>query len=290
MFFYPPPLIKYELNTMLKIREGELVHLIDRKGKRYQIVLKAGSSFSFTRGTVSHDDIIGLEEGSMIRSSLGEKLLVVRPTLAEFISKMRKGSQIIYPKDIAAILMLADIFPGAKVLEAGTGSGALTMGLLRAVGMAGEVVSYERREEFLEIARKNIETFFDKVESGDREGSGKLVLKEKDIYEGIEEKELDRIILDLSEPWRVLKHVEESLRNGGILLCYNPTVLQIYKLSRRLELKYERSFRVMGIYEVGLREWEIKGRSMRPELRMIAHTGFIFVARKCSACEQENKL
>ncbi|MCK4475881.1 MAG: tRNA (adenine-N1)-methyltransferase [Methanophagales archaeon] len=278
------------MNTMLKIREGELVHLIDRKGKRYQIVLKAGSSFSFTRGTVSHDDIIGLEEGSMIRSSLGEKLLVVRPTLAEFISKMRKGSQIIYPKDIAAILMLADIFPGAKVLEAGTGSGALTMGLLRAVGMAGEVVSYERREEFLEIARKNIETFFDKVESGDREGSGKLVLKEKDIYEGIEEKELDRIILDLSEPWRVLKHVEESLRNGGILLCYNPTVLQIYKLSRRLELKYERSFRVMGIYEVGLREWEIKGRSMRPELRMIAHTGFIFVARKCSACEQENKL
>lgn len=269
---------------MLKIKEGELVHLIDKKDKRYKIALKAGASFSFSRGTISHDDIIGLEEGSTIESSLGEKILIVRPTLAEYISKMRKGSQIIYPKDVAAILMLADIFPGAKVLEAGTGSGALTMALLRSVGRAGKVVSYERRGDFLEIARKNIETFFDKVESAGREGSGKPVLKEKNIYEGIEEKELDRIILDLSEPWRVLKHVEKSLRNGGILLCYNPTVLQIYKLSRRLKLKYEQSFRVMGIYEVGLREWEIKGRSMRPELRMIAHTGFIFVARKCSSC------
>ncbi len=257
------------------------MHLIDKRGKRYQILLKSGSSFSFTRGMISHDDIIGLEEGSTVKSSLGEKLLITRPTLAEYISKMRKGSQIIYPKDIAAILMLADIFPGAKVLEAGTGSGALTMALLRAVGKDGEVVSYERRKEFLEVAKKNIETFFGKVESAGKEGSGKLELKEKDVYEGIEEKELDRIILDLSEPWRVLKHAEESLINGGILLCYNPTVLQIYRLSRRLELKYERSFRVMGIYEVGMRGWEIKGRSMRPEHRMIAHSGFIFVARKC---------
>lgn len=272
--------IKNAQNTMLKIKEGKLVHLIDKKGRRYQISLKAGSSFSFTHGMISHDDIIGLEEGSTVKSSLSEKLVVVRPTLAEYISKMRKGSQIIYPKDIAAILMLADIFPGAKVLEAGTGSGALTMALLRAVGRDGKVVSYERRVDFSEVARKNIETFFGKVESAGKEGSGTLILKDKDIYEGIEEKELDRIILDLSEPWRVLKHVEQSLKNGGILLCYNPTVLQIYKLSRRLELKYERRFRVMGIYEVSMRGWEIKGRSMRPEHKMIAHTGFIFVARK----------
>ena len=113
--------------------------------------------------------------------------------------------------------------------------------------------------------------------------SGELILKEQDVYQGIEEKELDRILLDLSEPWRVLEHAEESLLNGGILLCYNPTVLQIYKLSRRLELRYSRNFRTMGIYEVGLREWEIKDRSMRPEHKMIAHTGFIFVARKCTA-------
>jgi len=267
------------------LKEGELVHVIDKKGKRYQILLKAGSSFSFSRGIILHDDIIGLEEGTVISSSFGEPLVVVRPTLAEYIAKMRKGPQIIYPKDIAAILMLADMFPGAKVLEAGIGSGALTMALLRAVGKDGKVVSYERRKEFLEIAQSNIETFFGTVASAGREGSGELIVKEKDVYEGIEEQELDRILLDLPEPWRALKHVEKTLRSGGILMCYNPTVLQIYKLSRRLELKYEKSFRIMGIYEIGMRGWEIKVRSMRPEHRMIAHTGFILVARKCSSTE-----
>ena len=264
------------------LTEGELVHLIDKRGRRYQLVLKAGTSFSYSRGMILHDDLIGVEEGSGISSSSGERLVVLRPTLAEYIAKMRKGSQIIYPKDIAAILMLADIFPGATVLEAGIGSGALTMALLRAVGRDGRVISYERRTDFLEIARSNINLFFGRVKSAGREGSGELIVKEKDVYEGIEEKELDRVLLDLPEPWRVLKHVEESLRNGGILLCYNPTVLQIYKLSRHLELKYERSFCVTGIYELGMRGWEIKGKSMRPAQRMIAHTGFIIVARKGS--------
>jgi len=270
---------------MIKLKEGELVHLIDKKGRSYRILLCAGASLSFRRGTISHDAIIGLEEGSSVKSNFGEKFLVIRPTLAEYVAKMRKGSQIIYPKDIAIILMLADIYPGATVLEAGIGSGALTMALLRAVGTDGKVVSYERREEFLKIARDNIDSFFDTVESAGREGSGELVVKEKDVYEGIEENELDRILLDLQEPWRALKHVEASLRNGGILLCYNPTVLQIYKLSKRLELKYAQSFRVMGIYEVVMRGWEVKGRSIRPEHRMVAHTGFIFVARKSSPAE-----
>lgn len=264
------------------LTEGELVHLIDRRGRRYQLVLKAGASFSYSRGMILHDELIGREEGTALSSSSGERLVVIRPTLAEYIAKMRKGSQIIYPKDIAAILLLADIYPGATVLEAGIGSGALTMALLRAVGRAGRVISYERRTDFLEIARSNINLFFDRVESAGRAGSGVLIVKEKDVYEGIEEQELDRVLLDLPEPWRALKHVEGSLRKGGILLCYNPTVLQIYKLSRHLELKYERSFRVMGIHELGMRGWEIKGKSMRPEQRMIAHTGFILVARKGS--------
>ena len=270
---------------MQNIKEGEFVHLIDKKGRRYKLLLKAGSSFSSTHGAILHDDIIGLEDGSVIRSSLRDPILVVRPTLAEYISKMQKGSQIIYPKDIAAILMLADIFPGAKVLEAGTGSGALTMALLRTVGKDGKVVSYDKRADFQAIAQRNIDTFFGKVETAG--SSGELVLRDKDVYEGIEEQELDRILLDLSEPWRVLKYVEESLLSGGILLCYNPTVLQIYKLSRRIELKHGENFRVMGIYEVGLRGWEIKGRSMRPEHKMIAHTGFIFVARKCTPAAEK---
>ncbi len=267
------------------IQEGELVHLLGRRGRRYHLLLKAGATFTFTNGTIAHDDIIGLEDGSVVKSNYGEKLLVIRPTLAEYIEKMRKGSQIIYPKDIAAILLLADIFPGATVLEAGIGSGALTMALLRAVGRAGKVISYERRKEFLAIAQSNIETFFNTVVSAGKEGSGELIVKEKDVYEGIDEREVDRIILDLQEPWRALKHVEASLRTGGIFLCYNPTVLQIYKLSKRLELKYANSFRIMSIYEVGMRGWEVKERSIRPEHRMVAHTGFIFVARKCSLTE-----
>lgn len=262
------------------LTDGELVQLIDNRGRRYQFILRAGASFSYSRGTIPHDALIGLEEGGVVSSSSGEQLVVFRPTLAEYLAKMRKGSQIIYPKDIAAILMLADIFPGATVLEAGIGSGALTIALLRAVGKAGRVISYERRPDFLEIARRNIELFFGRVKTAGSEGSGELIVKEQDVYEGIEEKGLDRVLLDLPEPWRALKHVETALRNGGILLCYNPTVLQIYKLSRHLELRYERSFRGMGIYELGMRGWEIKGRSMRPEQRMIAHTGFILVARK----------
>ena len=268
-----------------RVKEGELVHLIDRKGRRYTISLKAGATFSFRHGIIAHDALIGVEDGSVVKSNYGEKFLVFRPTLAEYIAKMRKGSQIIYPKDIAAILMLADIFPGATVLEAGIGSGALTMALLRAVGPTGRVISYERRKDFAVVAQSNIETFFGTVASAGSDSSGELIVKDKDVYDGIEENDLDRVVLDLQEPWRALKHVVESLRNGGILLCYNPTVLQIYKIAKRLELKYAENFRLMGIHEISMRGWEVKGRSIRPKHRMVAHTGFILVARKFTAAD-----
>ncbi len=272
-------------SMIVPIAEGELVHLVDRRGRRYQVLVKAGATFTFRRGSLAHDELIGLEDGSVVKSDHGERLLVMRPTLTEYIDKMRKGSQIIYPKDIAAILMFADIFPGARILEAGIGSGALTMALLRAVGPRGAVISYERRPDFLGVARNNIATFFDAVATAGAEGSSELLVREKDVYEGIEERDLDRVLLDLQEPWRALEHIEAALRNGGILLCYNPTVLQIYKLSKRLELRFADRFRVMGIYEVALRGWEVKGRSMRPENRMVAHTGFIFIARKFAPAE-----
>ena len=265
---------------VVPIAEGELVHLLDRRGRRYQVLVKAGATFTFRRGSLAHDELIGLLDGGSVKSDHGERLLVIRPTLEEYIAKMQKGSQIIYPKDIAAILMFADIYPGARVLEAGIGSGALTMALLRAVGPRGTVISYERRPDFLEVARRNIETFFGMVANAGTEGSGELIVREKDVYEGIEERDIDRVILDLQEPWRALKHVDTALRGGGILVCYNPTVLQIYKLSKRLELQFAERFSVTGIYEVALRGWEVKGRSIRPENRMVAHTGFIFIARK----------
>jgi len=258
----------------MPLKEGDIVHLIDRKGKKYQIMLKKGGSFFFHRGSVSHDDIIGLEEGSIVKSTRGEPLFVWRPTLSDFILKMRRGAQVIYPKDIGAILMLADIFPGARVLEAGTGSGALTLALLRAVGENGIVFSYENRSDFLEIAKQNIQTFL----NARSEGVGKLILRQQDIYEGIAERNLDRIILDLPTPWRALPHVKASLRSGGILLCYLPTVLQVFKLAKRISKIG--GFSITGIHEVLMREWEISGISIRPAHRMIAHTGFIFVARR----------
>ena len=257
---------------------GDVVILTDSRGKKYKVMLREGGVFTFHRGMVRHEDIVGLYDGSTVKSTKGENMLVWRPTYADFVQKMRRGAQIIYPKDIAAILILADIYPGARVLEAGTGSGALTIALLRAVGDRGIVFSYENRSDFLEIAKRNIHTFF-KHASGEV-GIGRLVLRPHDIYEGIAERNLDRIILDLPEPWKALPHVSYALRGGGILLCYLPTVLQVFKTAKRIS---RMKFEIMGIYEVLMREWEISGISIRPAHRMIAHTGFIFVARKRSS-------
>ena len=205
---------------------GEPVLLIDRKSRRYLFDLGTGREFHTHTGVIAHDDIIGAPEGTRLRSTRGAAFLAVRPTLADAVLKMPRGAQVVYPKDTGAILVLADIFPGARVLEAGLGSGALSMALLR----AGAVVSgYERREDFLARARANVERF-----------CGPEVLERyrtelRDVYEGIDESGLDRVVLDLPEPWRVVPHAGQALRSGGILLAYTPSIVQVQRLRQALD-------------------------------------------------------
>ncbi|MGH9040645.1 MAG: tRNA (adenine-N1)-methyltransferase [Acidimicrobiia bacterium] len=247
---------------------GERVLLVDSKDRRYLITLNAGASFSTHAGTLPHDEIIGQEEGIGLRTSHGARLVAVRPTLSEFILKMPRGAQVIYPKDIGPILILADIFPGARILEAGVGSGALTMALLRAVGPEGSVVGYELREDFAAKARANVTSFVGP--------DAPLTVELRDVYEGIAETGLDRVVLDLPEPWRVVKHAAEALRPGGILCSYLPTIGQVARLREELDGS---SFGMAQTLEVLQRTWHVEGPSVRPDHRMVAHTGFLTTAR-----------
>ncbi|MDH4194374.1 MAG: tRNA (adenine-N1)-methyltransferase [Nitrospirota bacterium] len=257
-------------------QSGERVHLIDKKERPYAVTLKAGEIFQHSGDRILHDDIIGKPDGTVVQFSNGKLMVAVHPTLAEYTLKMPRGAQVIYPKDLAVIPMWADIYPGARVFEAGVGSGALTMALLRAVGDRGCVVSYEVREDFAATATKNIERFMGKVPNH--------FLQIRDAYEGIEIGEgtsswmFDRVVLDLPEPWRVVPHAARALRSGGLYLSYVPTVPQVMQTVQALE--QSRVFTMVQNFETLLRTWNIKGRSVRPDHRMVAHSGFITVARK----------
>ena len=261
---------------MKLFQSGERVHLIDKKERPYAVTLKAGEIFQHSGDRISHDDIIGKPDGTVVQFSNGKLMVAVHPTLAEYTLKMPRGAQVIYPKDLAVIPMWADIYPGARVFEAGVGSGALTMALLRAVGDRGCVVSYEMRKDFAATATKNIERFMGKVPNH--------FLQIRDAYEGIEIGEgnsswlFDRVVLDLPEPWRVVPHAARALRSGGLYLSYVPTVPQIMQTVQALE--QSRVFTMVQNFETLLRTWNIKGRSVRPDHRMVAHSGFITVARK----------
>jgi len=247
--------------------EGEQVLLIDTKKRRYLITLVAAKEFHSHSGTVAHDAIIGSAEGTTFRSSHGMYYTVIRPTLSEFVLKMPRGAQVIYPKDLGPILLLADIFPGAKVLESGIGSGALSMTLLR---YGADIVGYELREDFASRAVKNVSSFL---------GEGVLDryrVEVRDVYEGIDETDLDRVILDLPEPWQVVKHAERALHPGGILLAYTPQITQAVQLRETL---LNSAFGMADTVEVLHRGWHIEGQSVRPDHRMVAHTGFLTHAR-----------
>jgi tRNA (adenine57-N1/adenine58-N1)-methyltransferase len=246
---------------------GERVLLIDNKRRRYLVTLAAGAEFHSHAGVLPHDTIIGSPEGTSFRTTHGQNLIVVRPTLAEFVLKMPRGAQVIYPKDLGPLLLLADIFPGARVLESGVGSGALSMTMLRA---GADIVGYELRADFASRAVKNVEAFLG-ADVLDR-----YRVEERDTYEGIDETDLDRIVLDLPEPWQVVKHAERALHPGGILVAYTPQIVQAAQLREALTAS---AFGMAETIEVLNRSWHIEGQSVRPDHRMVAHTGFLTSAR-----------
>jgi tRNA (adenine57-N1/adenine58-N1)-methyltransferase len=255
------------VDVIRPFEHGEKALLIDRKGRRYLITLAAGGEFHTHAGPVPHDAVIGKDEGTAVKSTAGVAFVAVRPTLAEFVLKMPRGAQVIYPKDLGPILMLADVFPGAQVLEAGVGSGALSMTLLRA---GADVVGYELRPDFAARAQANVRAFLGE------EAAARFRVEERDVYEGIDEADLHRVVLDLPEPWRVVKHAEAALRPGGILVAYVPSVLQVAQLRETLA---DSAFGMAQTLEVMLRTWHVEGQAVRPDHRMVAHTGFLTSAR-----------
>jgi len=241
------------------------------------ITLQRGQSYHFHRGIVAHDALIGQPEGVTVRTTSKAAVIALRPTFEEYVLKMKRGAQVVYPKDLAMILLHGDVYPGAKVLEAGAGSGALTMALLRAVGSEGRVITYELRDDFAELARANVEAFLGKAEN--------LEIRMGNVYEPTEaelddfrEGGIDRIVLDVPEPWRVLEGAGAALRGGGVFVAYLPTVLQVHALGEALQA--DKSWTLVSTFETLVRPWHVEGRSVRPEHRMVAHTGFVTTARK----------
>ncbi len=246
---------------------GDRVLLVDRKDRRYLVTLEAGGEFHSHTGVVDHDDLIGSPDGGHLRSSRGGSFVAFRPTLSDFVLKMPRGAQVIYPKDLGPILMLADIRPGVRVLESGVGSGALSMTLLRA---GAQVIGYEIREDFAERALRNVEAMLGAEELH------RYDVEIRDAYGGIDETDLDRVLLDLPEPWQVVPHAAKALRQGGIILAYTPSIVQAASFREALD---EHGFAFSETLEVTHRSWHIEGVAVRPAHRMVGHTGFLSHAR-----------
>lgn len=261
------------MRGMSRFSGGERIHLVDQKRRRYALTLKAGETYQFSGQNIAHDALIGRPDGSIVTLSGGKKMVALRPTFGDYVLKMPRGAQVLYPKDLAIIPMWADIYPGARVFEAGTGSGALTMALLRAVGPGGLVVTYEIREDFARTAKTNIVRFLNPTN---------LICFGANAYDGIDLLDdqvlFDRVVLDLPEPWRVVPHAAKALRSGGIYLSFVPTVPQVMQTVEALERTVV--FGMIETFETLLRTWSVQGRSVRPDHRMVAHSGFITVARK----------
>jgi len=298
------PLAAATLSGVIRQRRGpftpgDQVQLTDPKGRQHLVVLQPGKSFHTHRGSLAHDDLIGSPEGSVVRSSGGTPYVALRPLLADFTLAMTRGAAVIYPKDAAQIVALADIFPGARVLEAGAGSGALSCWLLRAAGEAGLLVSYERRADFADIARANVERFFGgphpawRLRTGDlagvpapggsqgnpaQEGDPGASVAHDD---GAGDEPFDRVVLDMVAPWEHAGTAARVLIGGGVICCYVSTVTQ---LSRTVEaIREQGSFDEPAAWESLTRGWHVDGLAVRPGHRMVGHTGFLVTARRLAA-------
>ncbi len=249
---------------------GDRVQLTDPKGRMHTLVLATGKVYHTHRGGLPHDELIGLPEGSVVSSSGGTNYLALRPLLADYVLSMPRGAQVIYPKDAAQIIAMGDIFPGARVLEAGAGSGALSCWLLRAVGEAGQVVSYEARADFAEIARRNVAEFFGFQPPG-------WDLRVGDVAE-CPDGGFDRIVLDLLTPWEVLDLVDRALVPGGVFVGYVATTPQLSELVEALRARG--GFTEPRAWESLVRDWHADGLAVRPDHRMIAHTAFLVTSRR----------
>jgi len=256
-------------------RPGDRVQLTDPKGRRYTLVLEPGGEYHTHRGGMTHDDIIGRPEGSVITSAGGTAYLALRPLLADYVLSMPRGAQVIYPKDAAQIVMWGDIFPGARVLEAGAGSGALTCSLLRAVGPEGCVLSYEVRDDHAEHALRNVERFFGAMPPNWTLRVADLASHPAPASEG---EQVDRVILDMLAPWELLDTVAGALVPGGVLVVYVATTTQLSRVTE--SLREQQCWTEPMSWETLLRPWHVDGLAVRPEHRMVAHTAFLLTARR----------
>jgi len=258
------------------LQAGEWVRITDSKGRRHNIRLRTDGSFSTKKGEIAHNDLIGRDEGFVVQSSLGGDYLVFRPLLHEYVRSMPRGAAVVYPKDAAQIVSMADIHPGCRVVEAGAGSGALTCYLLRAVGPSGEVLSVEERADFAAVAERNVDQFF-----GARHPAWRLRIG--DVVHVLTDVVADRVVLDLVDPWACVDAVAEVLVPGGILCCYVATTTQ---LSRTVEtLRGHGGFTEPRSWESMVRDWHVEGLAVRPDHRMVGHTAFLITARRMAPGE-----
>jgi tRNA (adenine57-N1/adenine58-N1)-methyltransferase len=253
------------------LRAGDRVQLTDSKGKMHTISLVAGKEFHTHKGSFSHDDLIGQPEGIVVTSTGGTPYLALRPLLSDFVLSMPRGAAVIYPKDSGQIVHMADVFPGAHVVEAGVGSGALTMALLRAVGDEGRLSSYERRADFAKVARGNVESFF-----GGEHPAWRLTVG--DLVESLDDTEVDAFVLDMLAPWECLDAVSGALRPGGVLVIYVATTTQLSKTAEAV--REQGSYTEPQAWESIVRGWHLEGLAVRPQHRMVGHTGFLLSTRR----------